>query len=485
MSTCFPTMNSNIFLHISLNISHICILNGTQSPFNLIYWPITLNMYRLSLSICLLLGLISNISLAQERNVEFVEYDLENGLHVILYEDHSTPIVAVSVMYHVGSKNENPDRTGFAHFFEHLLFEGSENIARGEFDKYIQNAGGYNNANTNYDRTFYYEVLPSNHLGTALWLESERMLHAKVEDKGIETQRQVVKEERRTRVDNQPYGTVVEESMKRAFKVHPYRWPVIGSMEHLDAAEESDYKNFYADYYVPNNAVLSIGGDLDIPATKEMIETYFGTIPAGTKEIYRPSVVEPDLTKEIRDTVFDNIQLPAVVQTYRIPAQGTDDFYAVSMLGTLLSQGASSRLNKALVDDQQKALFVGSFPFSLEDPGVNLIYGIANMGVDALDLEMAIDKEVVRVQNELIGEEEFQKLRNQVEADFITGNSSMVGIAESLANYHMYFGDANLINTEINRYLEVTREDIQRVAKKYFVPDNRVVLHYLPKPAQP
>ena len=422
---------------------------------------------------------------AQMNKIEFVEYDLDNGLHVILHEDHSTPIVAVTVMYHVGSKNEKPDRTGFAHFFEHLLFEGSENIARGEFDKYIQNAGGRNNANTSFDRTFYYEMMPSNHLETGLWLESERMLHAKVEEKGIETQRQVVKEERRQRIDNQPYGTVLEESMKRAFTVHPYRWPIIGSMDHLDAAEEQDYKQFYADFYVPNNAVLSVAGDIDIETTKLLIEQYFGPIPKGTKEIYRPNIVEPNLAKEVRDTVFDNIQLPAVVQTYRTPAQGTDDYYAVDMLSQLLSQGESSRLYKALVDEQQKALFVGSFPLSLEDYGVALSFGIANMGVQPDDLEAAIDAEVQLVQDELISEREFNKLRNQVENDFVSGNSQIVGIAESLANYHMYYGDANLINTEIDRYLAVTREDIQRVAKKYFNKNNRVVLYYMPKPAQP
>jgi zinc protease len=421
---------------------------------------------------------------AQMNKINFVEYDLPNGLHVILHEDHSTPIVGVSVLYHVGSKNEKPDRTGFAHFFEHLLFEGSENIDRGQFDDYIQNAGGTNNANTSWDRTFYYEILPSNQLGLGLWLESERMLQAKVDEKGIETQRQVVKEERRQRVDNQPYGSILEESMKRAFKAHPYKWPIIGYMEHLDAAQEKDYKQFYADFYVPNNATLSIAGDINIEEAKKLVNQYFGSIPKKA-EPYRPKVVEPELGGEVRDTIFDNVQLPAVIQTYRIPAQGTADYYAVSMLGQLLSQGESSRFYRALVDEQQKALFVGNFPLALEDPGVSIAFGICNGGVDPKDLEAGMDAEVVKVQNELISEEEFQKLRNQVENDFVSSNSTVMGIAESLANYHTYYGDANLINTEIDRYLKVTREDIQRVAKKYFNKNNRVVLYYLPKPGNP
>ena len=433
----------------------------------------------------LMLVLLCSASLFSQLNkIDFVEYDLDNGLHVILYEDHSTPIVAVSVLYHVGSKNENPDRTGFAHFFEHLLFEGSENVKRGEFDDYIQEAGGMNNANTTWDRTFYYEVLPSNQLALGLWLESERMLHAKVEDVGIETQRQVVKEERRQRVDNQPYGSVLEESMKRAYTKHPYQWPVIGSMDHLDAAEEKDYKNFYKEFYVPNNAVLSIAGDINVEETKEMINKFFGTIPKG-KDPFRPKIVEPSLVKEVRDTVYDKVQLPAVIQTYRIPAQGTDDFYAVNMFAQLLSQGESSRLYKALVDEQQKAVFVGNFPLSMEDPGVAIAFGICNAGIDPKDVEAAMDEEVKRVQNELISENEFQKLRNQIENDFISSNSKVVGIAESLANYHTYYGDANLINTEIDRYLKVTREDIQAAAKKYFNKNNRVVLYYLPEQTQP
>jgi len=434
----------------------------------------------------LLVCLMTSIMLsAQSSKIEFVEYDLANGLHVILHQDKTTPIVGVSVLYHVGSKNEKPDRTGFAHFFEHLLFEGSENIGRGEYFNYVQSNGGTLNANTSNDRTFYYEVLPSNKLELGLWLESERMLHAKVDQTGVETQRDVVKEERRQRIDNQPYGSIVQELMVRAFTKHPYNWPVIGSMEHLEAATEADYKQFYKDFYTPNNATLSIAGDLDIEETKKLVEQYFGGIPVKNPNVYRPTVVEPKMTAEVRDTIYDNIQLPAVVQGYRIPAQGTPDYYAVSMLGTLLSQGESSRLYRALVDDQQKALFVGNFPFSMEDPGVSLAFCITNMGIDPMDAEKAMDAEIVKVQTELISDKEFQKLRNQTENDFISNNSRIIGIAESLANYHTYFGDANLINSEIDKFLAVTKEDIMRVAKEYFVPTNRVTLYYLPKPEAP
>jgi len=417
----------------------------------------------------------------QERKIDFEEYTLENGLKVLLHEDHSTPIVAVTVTYHVGSKNEDPDRTGFAHFFEHLLFEGSANIERGEFDMYVQQAGGANNATTNQDRTYYYELFPSNQLELGLWLESERMLQAKVEEVGIETQREVVKEERRQRVDNQPYGSLLEEVVKRLFTEHPYRWSVIGSMEHLNAASEEDYVNFYETYYVPNNAILAIAGDIDIPETKQLIEKYFATIPRGAGVVPRPQVKETSIGAEIRDTVYDNIQLPAVVHAYRIPGVGEDDFYAMQMLSTVLSQGQSSRLYKALVDEQQKALQVINVNLPLEDYGISLALGLVNMGIDPKDLETAMDAEVVKIQNELISEREFQKVRNQIEANFISSNSTMAGIAESLADYELFYGDANLINTELERYMQVTREDIRRVAREYLDPARRVVLYYLPR----
>ena len=417
---------------------------------------------------------------AQANKIEFEQYKLKNGMNVILHEDHSTPIVAVTVLYHVGSKNELVERTGFAHFFEHLMFEGSENIGRGEYMKTVAANGGILNANTSFDRTFYFEILPSNQLELGLWMESERLLHLKVDSIGVQTQREVVKEEYR-QSDNQPYGSFLREMFSRAFEKHSYNWVPIGSLDHLNEATIEEFIEFYKTYYVPNNATLSIAGDFDKKQLKKWIETYFSPIPRGTKKMHRPTITEPIKHKEIRDTVYDNIQLPAVMMGYHTPAQGTPDAYAVDMLAQILSQGNSSRLQKSIVDEQEKALFVGAFPFPSEDPGLSLMFGIPNTGVDIVDLEKAMDSEVEKLQNELISENEFQKLRNQIENNMISQNSTVEGIAESLANYFIYYGDADLINSEISRYMKVTREDIQRVAKEYFRTDNRVVLYYLPK----
>lgn len=417
---------------------------------------------------------------AQMKPIAFTEFDLDNGLHVIVHEDRSTPIVAVSVMYHVGSKNEREDRRGFAHFFEHLLFEGSENIARGEFSKYVEGAGGVLNANTNGDRTYYYEVLPSNQLELGLWLESERMMHARVDQVGIDTQREVVKEERRQRYENQPYGSILIEVLKRAYTVHPYKWPTIGFMEDLNAASEKDYKDFYETYYVPNNAVLVVAGDVDPKEARRLVEAYFGPIARG-RDLTRRQVEEPVLKGEVRDVVYDNIQLPAVVQAYRIPAYGTPDFYAVDMVNRLLSSGNSSRLQKALKDEQQKALYVGAFSFPFEDPGLAIAFAIANAGVDAQALEEAMDAEVLRLQQDLVQEEELAKLKAQLETEQVMDNARIAGVASNLASAYTFLGDAGAASTEIERYLAITPEDIQRAATTYFNRDSRVVLHYLPK----
>lgn len=431
-------------------------------------------------ALLLLMCLVAGTSMAQMKKLQFEEYELDNGLKVLLHEDRSTPIVTVSVMYHVGSKDENPERTGFAHFFEHLMFEGSENIERGKFVELIAEAGGYRNANTSWDRTYYYETLPSNQVELGLWLESERMLHAIVDEVGVETQREVVKEERRQRVDNQPYGSIAEELFKRAFSEHSYKWPIIGSMDHLNAATEQDYKQFYEDFYVPNNATLVIAGDIDVSDTKSLVKKYFGPIPEG-KDIPRNIPTEPSLNGEIRDTVYDNVQLPAVVMGYRTPALGTDDFYALEMLNKILSDGQSSRMYKSLVDEKQVAIAAFAQNPPLEDPGLAIVAGICNMGVDPAQVETAINEEMEKVRNNLVSDREYQKIRNQIENDMVFNVASMEGIASNLATYEVLYGDANLINTEIQRYLDVTREDMMAVAKKYYNEDNRVVLYWLPK----
>ncbi len=419
-----------------------------------------------------------------QTEIKFKEFTLDNGLNVIMHQDKSTPIVAVSVLYHVGSKNENPERTGFAHFFEHLLFEGSENIGRGEYMKKIESIGGTINAFTSNDQTYYYEVVPSNYLETALYMESERMLHAKVDSIGVNTQREVVKEERRQRYENQPYGSIILEVLKRSYQVHPYKWAPIGSMEHLNAAKLSEFMDFYKTFYVPNNATLSIAGDLDYDQTEKWVREYFNEIPKGAHTINRPSVKEPVRTTEIRDIIYDNIQLPAVIEAYNLPPKNHPDSYALSMLSTYLTGGKSSLLTKEIVDKQQKAVAIFAVPLELEDGGLFLLYGIANMGVNADSLEKSIDAQIEKVKMEGVSIEDFNKLLAQVENSVVSRNATVAGIAQRLAEDKVYFGDANEINKEMEKYNRVKREDIQRVAERYFDKNGRVVLHYLPKAAE-
>lgn len=432
----------------------------------------------------LILGWIAFPALAQNK-IEFREFTLDNGLHVIMHQDNTTPIVVTSVLYHVGSKNENPERTGFAHFFEHLMFEGSENIDRGQYMNIIQSRGGTLNAYTSNDITYYYELLPSNELELALYMESERMLHSKVDITGVETQREVVKEEKRQRVDNQPYGSILTETLVRAYSVHPYQWAPIGSLDHLNAATIEEFQQFYKDFYVPNNATLTIAGDIDYTQTENLVRKYFAEIPKGSKEIYRPNVIEPKKTAEIRDIVYDNIQIPAVIQAYNLPRRNHPDSYALSMLSTYLTGGNSSLMTKELVDKQQKALAVAAIPLELEDGGLFIMYGIANMGVEAKDLETEIDKLLKQVQENGITDEDFAKLKNQIENDLVSSNSTVEGIANNLAEAHVIYGDTQYINQVMDKFAQVTKADIQRVAKEYMNLDGRVVLYYLPKSAQP
>ena len=422
--------------------------------------------------------------LVQAQNVQFEEYDLPNGLHVILHQDNGAPLVTTSVLYHVGAKDEEPERTGFAHFFEHLLFEGTKNIERGEWFSIVSSNGGKNNAYTNDDFTYYYEVFPSNNLQLGLWLESERMLHPVINQIGVDTQNEVVKEEKRLRVDNSPYGKFLENVKKNLFVNHPYKHTTIGEMEHLDAASLDEFLAFNKKYYVPNNAVLVVAGDIDIPKTKKMIADYFSTIPRGA-DVPRVNIKEEPIKAPIKALAYDaKIQIPAVVTGYRMPSMKTRDSKVLDMISTYLSDGKSSKLYKKMVDEEKMALQVGALNFSQEDYGMYLIYGFP-LGENSLEsLVNAMDEEVIKIQTNLISEKDFQKLQNKFETDFVNSNASVEGIANSLAEYYTFFGDTNLINTEIDVYRSITREEIQAVAKKYLNKNQRLVLDYLPESAK-
>ncbi len=423
--------------------------------------------------------LIGNVASAQK--VSFEEYTLDNGLHVILHQDKSAPVVITSVMYHVGAKDENPERTGFAHFFEHLLFEGTKNIQRGEWFKIVSGNGGTNNANTSDDRTYYFEVFPSNNTELGLWMESERLMHPVINQIGVDTQNEVVKEEKRLRVDNQPYGNLFSAVKENIFKKHPYRWAPIGSMEHLDAATLEEFQAFNKKFYVPNNAVLVVAGDIDYAQTMKWVNQYFGPIPKGTTDLTKQKFVEEPITQTIRATHEDpNIQLPMLVTAYRTPSMKTRDAKVLDMISSILSDGKSSRLYKKIVDDKKMALEIGAFNYSQEDYGVYFVYGLPMAPTTTEGLTKEIDEEILKLQTELISERDFQKLQNKFENQYVNSNTSVEGVAENLATYYLLYGDVNLINNEIDIYRSITREEIRDVAKKYLMPNQRLILDYVP-----
>ena len=424
--------------------------------------------------------LLSNIILNAQQ-VDFTEYDLDNGMHVILHQDNTAPVVTTAVMYHVGAKDENPERTGFAHFFEHLLFEGTANIPRGEWFTIVTSNGGSNNANTTDDRTYYYEIFPSNSLELGLWMESERLLHPVINQIGVDTQNEVVKEEKRLRVDNQPYGNILAEIKKLIFKKHPYKGTTIGEMEHLDAATLEEFQEFNKKFYVPNNAVLVVAGDINIEKTKSMIEAYFGPIPRG-KDIERNFPKEDPVSQDVIAKAYDaNIQIPAIIGAYRTPSNKDRDTYVLSMISSYLSGGKSSVLYKKLVDDQKQALAVQAVNISQEDYGTYALFALPLGDVKLMTLINEIDEEIEILKTDLISERQYQKLQNQFENSFVNSNSSISGIANSLARYYMLYGDVNLINNEIDIYRSITREEIRDVANKYLKADERALLEYLPK----
>jgi len=433
----------------------------------------------MALSAALLLG-----GIASAQKVDFEEYNLDNGLHVVLHNDPSAPVVVTSVMYHVGAKDENPDRTGFAHFFEHLLFEGTENIKRGEWMKIVSSNGGMNNANTSDDRTYYYEVFPSNNLELGLWMESERMMHPVINQIGVDIQNGVIKEEKKMRMDNQPYGNLMTEVKKNMFVNHPYRWSPIGSMEHLDAATLEEFIAFNKKFYTPNNAVLVVAGQIDIAQTKKWIQNYFGTIPRGEtlkKEIF----VEEPITETKKATYQDpNIQIPMLIASYRTPSMKTRDARVLDLISSYLSNGKSSKLYKKIVDEKKMALNIGAVNLSQEDYGIYVLYGLPMAPFTSIDILKEMDEEIVKIQTELISEKNYQKLQNTFDNQFVNANSNLEGIAENLAKYYMLYGDVHLINSEIELYHSITREEIREVAKKYLNPNQRLILDYVPSTEQ-
>lgn len=435
-------------------------------------------------SILTLIAVFLLVFSSNAQKVEFEEYDLSNGMHVILHQDNSAPVVTTSVMYHVGAKDEQPDRTGMAHFFEHLLFEGTKNIKKGEWFKLVSSNGGKNNANTTDDRTYYYEVFPSNKLELGLWLESERLLHPIIKQEGVDTQNEVVKEEKRLRVDNQPYGRFLEYVKQHMFKKHPYKGTTIGKMAHLDDATLEEFLAFNKKFYVPNNATLVVAGDIDVPSTKKLIEDYFGPIPRG-KDIERNFPKEDPITETIEAKGYDaNIQIPAIMAAYRTPSMKTRDSRVLDMISSYFSSGKSSILYKKLVDTKKMALQVGAFNLSQEDYGTYILFGLPQGETKLADIISEIDEEVLKMQTTLISEKAYQKLQNQFENNYVDSNSSVEGIANSLARYNVLYGNTNLINTEIDIYRSITREEIRDVAKKYLNPNQRLILEYLPESAK-
>jgi len=432
------------------------------------------------LTIITTIMLISTAELiSQSTEIEFREFDLENGLHVILHKDNTNPIVSVDIWYHVGAKDEDPGRTGFAHLFEHMMFQGSANVGKTEHFNYIQNAGGTVNGTTNQDRTNYFETAPSNQLELLLWLESDRMSTLQVTQENFDNQREVVKEEKRQRYDNVPYGSRWGEMMKRLFKGQTYEWIPIGSMEDLNSADLNYAQEFYRKYYSPDNAVVVVSGDIDYDIAEVLVKKYFSALkPANTIKKKYPEVIFNQ--GEVRDVIYDNVQLPAVYIGYKIPGTTDKDIQALEMLSMILGDGRSSRIYKDIVYDKKTAKSAGSFIWDNEVGGMFVVYatGFKNTNTDSLIND--ITQIVNSVCSEQVNDIELEKVKNSIENDYINRMQTILGKADMLANYWTFHKNTGLINTSINDYLAVTKEDIINAAIKYLNTNNRVVLTYLP-----
>jgi zinc protease len=417
---------------------------------------------------------------AMAGDIPFQMYRLDNGLRVILAPDPAATAVAVNLWYDVGSRHERPGRSGFGHLFEHLMFQGSENVERGQHMQLVQRAGGSLNASITEDRTNYFQTLPPHQYNLALFLESDRMRSLRITHENMRREIEVVKEERRLRIDNAPYGTSQLQAFYYAAydstNCFPYAHSVIGSMEDLDAAQLEDVQQFFDAYYAPNNATLTLVGNFEEAEARQLVEQYFGGIAGGTQ----PAPVqctEPFRHLPVRQTVQDaNARLPALWTSYGAVPAGHADSYALTLLGSILGIGESSRLHQRLVRTEQAAVQAQASPSLRRGPGIFLVIAIANPGGDIARIEQLIDEELQRVRAEGVTAEELEKAKNRYRANAVFGRQTVMGRAEALQWHNHFLGDPGAIRTEMERYMAVTADDLRRVANQYLTPQNRAVI---------
>jgi zinc protease len=413
-------------------------------------------------------------------------FHLDNGLQVTLSEDHTAPIVAVNLWYHVGSANEKTGRTGFAHLFEHMLFQGSAHVGSNEHFELIQRAGGTLNGSTWLERTNYFETVPSNELALALWLEADRMgdlLPAMTQEK-LDTQRDVVKNERRWAVDNQPYGTMLEKIQELVFPTsHPFQHSLIGSMEDLSASSLEDVAQFFATYYTPDNAVLSIAGDFEANEARRLVSEYFGPIPMGAgKPALAPMSLPPVFGGRLRDVVYDNVSLPRLFMAFRSPVFGSDRYYAASVAGAVLGMRKGSRLQRSLVRDRQIAADAGAFTFDLAKGTDLLVVDVmARPEIPVPQLEEEVEREIDLFYREGVRESEVRRAIALIETDLVTSLQSAGERADRLSMFATFFGQPDLINEQTDRYRAVTEARVNELIAERFGEENRATLIYVPK----
>jgi len=414
-------------------------------------------------------------------NLQVIRATLDNGLRVVMNPDRTVPTVAVSVYYDVGSRNEEKGRSGFAHLFEHMMFQGSANVGKGEHFSLIINRGGDANGTTSTDRTNYFETLPSNELALGLWLEADRMRSLAITQENFENQRMTVMEERRQRIDNQPYIPSMLRINELAYGDYwPYAHSTIGDMQDLVDAPLAAVQEFFDTYYTPNNAVLSISGDFDVEEAMQLVEKYFGAIPAGPTRPYSEPA-PPQQTSERVETMFDtNATLPAFHVAYQIPPNRSPDHYALEMLAIVLGDGESSRLYQSLVKQKEICQDIAIGTDDRRGPDMFSVWAVMASGHAPAEAQKIIFAALESIAREGVTARELEKAKNRMRANFVFGLQSNMARSQRLAEFELYWGDANLLKSELDHYLAVSMEDVQRVAKTYFRPSNRTVLDVQP-----